>query len=153
MAKTKTESIVKTFRLRKDISDKIEILRNVENTTLQNIITNALVEYIDKHLDRASEQVKIISELQNEAVNSQHMYVPIKYYAEFNDITIVEVKKAIKDGDIKSLVLGENELVMIDMNESMYKKAELLAIKNNISSLAKRLRKLENEVALQKRKS
>jgi len=151
MAKKKIESVIKTFRLRKDISDQIEILKNIENTTLQDIISKALIEYLDKNLNKASEQVKLISALQNEALNSQHMYVPIEYYAEFNDLTIVEIKKSIKDENLKSLTLGENELIMIDMNESMYKKAELLAIKNNVSSLAKKLYKLEKEFNSYKR--
>ena len=151
MAEKKIESVVKTFRLRKDISDQIEILRNVESTTLQHIISNALIEYVDKHLNKASEQVKLISELQSEEINSQHMYVPIQHYAEFNGLTIIEIKKSIKDGYTKSITLGENELIMIDMNESMYKKAELVSMKNNMSSIAKKLYKLEKEMARLKR--
>ena len=153
MTKKKTESVVKTFRLRKDISDQLEILKNIENVTLQHIISNALIEYLDKNLTKASKQLQTISKLKTEEINSQHMYIPIKYYAEFNELTIIEIKKLIKEGTVKSLTLGENELIMIDINESMYKKAELLSIKNNISSMAKKLRKLENEFSSFKRKS
>jgi valyl-tRNA synthetase len=140
------KSMVKTFRMQFDLVEKVDILRKVKNVPMQKIITDAIEEYAASNLGEAMDSINKVNKIQNDYNIEEYILIPIGYYAMFNDLALIEVKAQIKRGKLKSIELGSNTLVLIDINESFYKKAELLAIKNNVSNIAKELYALKAKV-------
>jgi len=141
----KLKSTVKTFRITDELSGKIDDLREIKNITLQAFLEEAIIDCLGKYSDEATTVTKLIKD--NFEHRGEHMYIPKKYYALYNDLAIEEVTRFIKTGTIISIKIGGTDLIMIDASEDIYKKAELLAIKGNISSIMKRMRKMEGEFA------
>lgn len=145
------KSIVKTFRIDINLADKIEVLREARDTTMRTIITDALVSYLSEHLDKARLTMEEIAKVKEEADLKEHMYIPIEYYAMSNDLTVQEVNKKISKRELRSVTLGSVKLVMIEVNEAAYKKAELLMIRNNVSKTQKEITALRAELNKLKR--
>lgn len=143
----KSTSVVKTFRLDNELSKKIDLLRDARNTTMQNIIKEALVQYLKEHLDEARIAIDEITRAKEKSNLKEHMYIPIQYYALYNDMTVEETNKMISRKELQSVTLGGVILVMIDISESAYKKAELLVIKHNVSKVMKEMSSLKSEVS------
>ena len=108
---------------------------------MQKVITDALDEYLHKNLNKAQEQIE-------DDINvNEYMYIPLKYYAMFNDLSKIDIDRMIKWKEVKSIKIGGSTLIMIDVNENIYKKAELLVIKGNVSSVMKEINSMKKEIS------
>lgn len=145
--KKKDTSVVKTFRLDPDLSEKIDILKKAGNVTMQHIIKEALTEYMKVHLDEAQTIVEKIYKTKELTDLKEHMYIPIDYYALYNDLTKAEVNRMISKNDLQSIIIGDVTLIMIDISEASYKKAELLVIKHNVLQVMKDVNSIKLELS------
>ena len=136
------KSEIKSFRMRDDVIEVIKTLKKVDpSITMQKVITDALDEYLHKNLNKAQEQIE-------DDINvNEYMYIPLKYYAMFNDLSKIDIDRMIKWKEVKSIKIGGSTLIMIDVNENIYKKAELLVIKGNVSSVMKEINSMKKEIS------
>ena len=145
--------VTKSFRISDDRLGKLEKLQKINNISMQNVITAALDNYFLSNLEDCEIEIDKVANVFNDSeVNpTEYMYIPLEYYAMFNDITKRDVEVLLHRKEIKSVALGCTQLVMIDINESIYRKAELLVIKYNINSFAKGQKNLKSESAKNKK--
>ncbi|MFA6195351.1 MAG: hypothetical protein WC656_01750 [Sulfurimonas sp.] len=139
-------SVVKTFRMKRELADKLDTVKAARNEKIQKIITDAIEAYLAQNLGEAKECIKTAKEIKSSMNINEHMLMPIHYYALFNDLALIEVKAQIKRGAIKSIDFADEIFILIDISENLYKKAELLMIKGNVSSVMKELHTLKKRV-------
>lgn len=132
--------------------EKVSILQKANNITFQDVVTNALDNYFSENVDYVEEQFKKIAD--DEILSTDYIYIPIKNYVAFNDISLRDVEVMIKQKKLMSLSLGQTQLIMIDSNLEAYKKIELMMIKNNVTNLTisqksfkRELNQYKNEIA------
>lgn len=148
MSKTRV-SPVRSFRLSEELGQRIESIREVENLTLQDIITGALREYVEKYFGQTEASLEI---LKKEVKSNQYMFIPMKHYMEFNGFNRIEMQKELNKGNIRSITIGDTTLIAIKTSEEVYTKAELSILKSDVVNLKKELHDLQNAVHLIKRK-
>ncbi|MBW6487461.1 hypothetical protein [Sulfurimonas sp.] len=142
----KNGGIVKTFRLDIETSNKIDLLKKANNTTMRQIMTDALNEYFKVHLDDAQEAINTVYKAKQHTDLSEHMYIPIDYYALYNDTNKAEINRMISKNELQSVVLGDITLIMVDISESAYKRAELLIMRSNMIKIKKEMQIIRREL-------
>lgn len=145
--------ITKSFRISEDRLGKLEKLQRINNITMHDVITTALDNYFISNLEDCEIEMDKVANIFNDSnmIPTEYMYIPLEYYAMFNDITKRDVEVLIHKKEIKSVALGCTQLIMIDINEAIYRKAELLIIKNNINSITKNQRTAKSEAIKHKK--
>ncbi|MDX9744899.1 MAG: hypothetical protein RBT59_13855 [Arcobacteraceae bacterium] len=145
----KTEkSTLTSFRLPIELSEKLNHFRQIKETTLQDVMRCALNEYLDKHLTNTQKTIELINSMEN---TTEYMFIPEKYYMLFNNLEKLELEQEKKEKKVKTVTLGDITLIMIKVSKSIYKKAELIALKNEVSGLKQNINILNNTVASLKR--
>ena len=132
-----------SFRLREDISNDLDILKKTTNTTLQDIMRKALTNYLDKELNTEHSAVEL---LKSDTNLKEHILIPISYYLLLNNVERAIVMNKINTHQLKSITINDSILILVDISENIYKKAELMSIQESISNLTKDYREMKNEL-------
>ena len=103
----------------------------------------ALNLYFDKMKIADNELEEMIKD--NDS-NNEFMLIPVDYYAKYNDLAMIEVLHKIKQGKLKAITYSGVKLILIDTSKDIYKKAEFLVIRDNISTVMKEIAALKKEM-------
>lgn len=137
------KSTVTSFRLNNDLIQKISKLQDSTKKKKQEIMETALNLYFDKMKIADNELEEMIKD--NDS-NNEFMLIPVDYYAKYNDLAMIEVLHKIKQGKLKAITYSGVKLILIDTSKDIYKKAEFLVIRDNISTVMKEIAALKKEM-------
>jgi len=140
------KNIIKSVRMDERLLARLEAIKEIQGKSLQDIALKALNNYADFHDKQNNELAKELNNNDDLMGFQEYMYIPVKYYALYNNISIYDAQKLVKTKQIKSIQIGDIRLILIDMSESIYRKSELIVIKNNVTSVMKEVNNLKKEV-------
>ena len=152
MATKDLKSVTKSFRLTDFLSEELDKIKSIKNISFQQIVTDALAEYAKNFLQNNADTIKTIKKIDENINIEEYMYIPIDYYSKYNDMSKFEVLRLVKTNHLKSIVIADVTLIMIDVNEKIFEKAELLTLKHNVSVTMKEMYNLKKEFREIKRK-
>jgi len=142
-----------SFRMPEDIQNYMNKLQTINpELKMQKIIMNALNEYLKKELELSENAYEQIKEFEDDINIEDYMLIPLQHYATFNGLTTVEVSQKIKRKEIKTLIFGDVTLILIDINEKIYKQSELMTIKSNVSNVVKNNHELKKAISALRRR-
>lgn len=145
--------VTKSFRIDEKTIEQLSLLQKVNNISFQDVVTNAINDYLERNLENFEINMHSFDDSSNEISNknTDYMFIPIDIYAMFNDLTRRDVEVQIQKKLLDSISLGQTVLIMININNKHYKKTELLLIKHSMNTIRQEYRRSKAELMRQKK--